>query len=74
VLENHGYLLAEAALRRHQPGLGRVEAPLAPPWPELLDPEVAAAVLRGSGRRLSLRRWWRRRAGSADVTSGRGPP
>ena len=61
VLENHGYLLAEAALRRHQPGLATHAATVAPPAPELLDPARARAALRGSGRRLSLARLLRRR-------------
>jgi NTE family protein len=64
VLENHGYLLAEAAVRRHQPGLVAVDAPLAPPWPQWLDPERARRALRDSAGQLSLarlaRRWARR--------------
>jgi NTE family protein len=61
VLENHGYLLAEAALRRHQPGLATRDAPLAPPWPALLDTERARQALRRSSRRLSPSRSLSRR-------------
>jgi NTE family protein len=62
VLENHGYLLAEAALRRHQRALVAIHAPLAPPRSDLLDDARAAAALRDSRKRFSLRRWlarWR---------------
>jgi hypothetical protein len=56
VLENHGYLLTEAALRRHVPSLlAASEAPPAVPHPEWFPParteaEIRAALL-GSARR-----------------------
>jgi NTE family protein len=71
VLENHGYLLAEAALRRHLPALVAQPAPVVPPRPDLLDPVRAAAALRGSGSRFSLRRWWARGRGAGAGTAPR---
>jgi len=61
VLENHGYLLAEAALRRHQPALVVHDAPLVAPRPDLLGAQRAAAALATSAQRLSPRRWLERR-------------
>lgn len=59
VLENHGYLLAEAAIRRHAPGL--IEpfvAPFAIPHPEWMDEARVAEALHGSHKwRLPLGRW-----------------
>jgi NTE family protein len=61
VLENHGYLLAQAALRRHVPELLPDSAPPPrPPHPEWLpparcEPEIRAALAQ-SGRRKMLGR------------------
>jgi NTE family protein len=50
VLENHGYLMADTAIRSHAQALAA--APSAPrvPHPEWMDEERAAAALRESGR------------------------
>jgi NTE family protein len=57
VLENHGYLLADAAIKRHLPHL----LPANPPplrLPHRWLPEAdAESALRDSGRRLLLGRW-----------------
>ena len=45
VLERHGYLVADAAIRRHQPELIRVQAPLLPPHPDVADPAVVDRAL-----------------------------
>ncbi|MGN6300010.1 MAG: patatin-like phospholipase family protein [Angustibacter sp.] len=57
VLERHGYLVADRAVRRHAPSLVRIDAPVRPPHEEVADPVVAAAALRGSARRTLLGRW-----------------
>lgn len=56
VLENHGYWLTEAALRRHVAGLIPADAP-APrtPHPEWMDEDRVRDALRASGKR----RWFR---------------
>lgn len=52
VLENHGYLLAAAAIATHQPDLVREPAPpVAAPHPDWLDEERVRAALRNSHRR-----------------------
>jgi NTE family protein len=56
VLERHGYLTADAALRRHAAHLVRRPVPLDPPHPEVADPAVALAALAGSERRTVLGR------------------
>jgi NTE family protein len=50
VLENHGYLIAETAIRRHAPELATESPPLEVPHPEWLDEERAAAALADSAR------------------------
>jgi NTE family protein len=51
VLENHGYLLADIALRKHARGLVKGEAPEPrPPYPDWLDEARAANALRESGK------------------------
>jgi NTE family protein len=59
VLENHGYLMAETALRSHVPGLTADGAP-APraPHPEWMDEERAATALRDSGTTKLFSRGW----------------
>jgi NTE family protein len=58
VLENHGYILAEAAIRRHLPDLPSPgPAPYAVPHPEWMDePNVRAALRDSHERRLPLGR------------------
>jgi NTE family protein len=51
VLENHGYLLADIALRKHARGLVKGEAPEPrPPYRDWLDEARAANALRESGK------------------------
>jgi NTE family protein len=53
VLMNHGYLLADIAVRTHVPHLIKQEQPKAIPYPALMDETEARKVLAGSDRR-----WW----------------
>ena len=53
VLENHGYLLADAAIRRYAASLANQPMPdPLPPHPELMDPVAAAAALKDSSKRV----------------------
>ncbi|HEX3002657.1 MAG TPA: patatin-like phospholipase family protein [Angustibacter sp.] len=63
VLERHGYLVADRAVRQHAAALVHIDAPVRPPHEQVADPVVAAAALRGSARRTVLGRW-RREQGS----------
>lgn len=56
-LENHGYLLADAAVRRHVPDLIRIDAELQVPYPEWLDEARVRRALRDSGKRKLLGRY-----------------
>lgn len=58
-LENHGYLLADAAVRTHvDPSLLAPEAPApAAPHPDWLDRHRVEHALRDSGKRKLLGRW-----------------
>ena len=60
VLENHGYVLADAAVRRYVPFLAEDSAPPpTPPHPSLMDPDVAEAAVIGSPKRkLPFGRGW----------------
>jgi NTE family protein len=52
ILMNHGYTLAEAAIRRHMPGWVAPEAPAAvPPYPEWMDEARVDVALKESGKR-----------------------
>jgi NTE family protein len=52
VLENHGYLLAEAAIRKHVPLLAEASAaPLSVPHPDWLDEDKVRHALRKSHKR-----------------------
>lgn len=57
VLERHGYLVADHHVRAHAPEMVAVDAPLAPPHPEVADPAVADAVLAHSAERRLLGRF-----------------
>jgi NTE family protein len=50
VLENHGYLMAETAIRSHAAGLALNGPAAAPPFPEWLDERKAADALRDSAK------------------------
>jgi NTE family protein len=50
VLENHGYLMADTAVRSHAPQLMTGAPAAQPPFPEWMDEEKAAAALRESGK------------------------
>jgi hypothetical protein len=62
VLENHGYLLADAAIRRVGAGVSEIELPPLPPHPGWMDDERVRAALTGSSRRTRLGRLRPRRA------------
>jgi NTE family protein len=57
VLERHGYLVADAAIHRHQPELIRVQAPLRPPHADVADPVVVERALRRSAPRTLFGHW-----------------
>jgi NTE family protein len=56
VLENHGYLMAEAAIRRRSPHLIRGDAPPAVPHPDWMDGDRVRNALTGSDKRTFLGR------------------
>jgi hypothetical protein len=57
VLENHGYLMADAAIVRHVEALLPAPVPaLSVPHPEWMDEARVRAALRDSGRRRFLGR------------------
>lgn len=57
VLENHGYRMADIAVRRHAAGLTEPGAPdPAPPWPRWLDEDDARAALEHSDETKLFRR------------------
>lgn len=62
VLENHGYLLADAAIRRAGPGVSGIELPPLPPHPGWMDGERVRAALAAGSRRTRLGRLRPRRA------------
>jgi NTE family protein len=57
VLENHGYLMADAAIQRRVPHLIRLQSPLAVPYPDWMDGERVRNALRSSDERTFLGRW-----------------
>ncbi len=62
VLENHGYLLADAALRRRGLSGGVIEtAPPEPPHPRWMGPGRVREALASSSRRTLVGRLWPRR-------------
>lgn len=63
VLENHGYLVAAAVMRRRRGdllplGAGVASPAPAPPHPEWMDEARVRAAMRDSHRRVSPRRWF----------------
>jgi NTE family protein len=55
VLENHGYLLADAAVKRHVPALlPSVAPPLVVPYPDWMDESRVRGALKDSGHRSLL--------------------
>lgn len=50
ILENHGYLMADIALKVHVPNLWRPTPVAQPPYPAWLDDEKAQKALRGSSK------------------------
>ena len=56
VLENHGYLMAEAGIRALTPALPKREAPASVPHPEWMDPERVRNALGDSDKRRLLGR------------------
>ncbi|HEY2716603.1 MAG TPA: hypothetical protein VGI73_10340 [Solirubrobacterales bacterium] len=68
VLENHGYLLADAALRSDglTAAAGIEPRPPLPPHPRWMDPERVRAALGASSRRTPLGRLRPRRAGRSE--------
>ncbi len=57
VLENHGYLMAEATIRRRSPHLIQRDAPPTVPHPDWMDGERVRHALTGSDKRTFLGRW-----------------
>lgn len=57
VLENHGYLVAAAALERRWQTFGLAAAPLQVPYPEWLEPAAVRTALRESAQRKIWGRW-----------------
>jgi len=58
VLENHGYLVCEAAIRTHASEWSVIQAPLVTPHAEWMDEDrVTAALANSHRRRLPLGRW-----------------
>ena len=56
VLVNHGYLLADAALRRHCSALITIDAGATVPYPQYLDGAVVKKALKGSAKHRLLNR------------------
>ena len=53
VLQNHGYFLADIAVKRHTPGLlPAVPPPLGPPFPDWFPPNVSEAQIKEALKEL----------------------
>ena len=50
IVENHGYLMTDVALKVHVPTLWQPTSPAQPPYPEWLDDEEAQAALKDSAK------------------------
>jgi len=57
ILANHGYCLADIALRAHAPSFVRIAAPFAVPYPEWMDEARVDRVLHYSDKRSRFLRW-----------------
>jgi hypothetical protein len=51
ILINHGYYLAEAAIKRHIPTLARASKACNPPYPKWMDKGKVATALKHSDKR-----------------------
>jgi NTE family protein len=58
ILENHGYVMGDLAIRRHARELGRLEAPFVVPHRDIIDPAKVREALRLSHSRLYFWRRW----------------
>ena len=58
VLENHGYALADAAVKKHAANIVTTPQPLNVPHPEWLDELKVRSALRDSGKVRILGRGW----------------
>ena len=58
ILENHGYFMADLAVRRHARHLGDMTVAFQTPHPEFVDPDVVGDALRVSHSRLYFWRRW----------------
>lgn len=58
ILENHGYAMADLALRRHARHLGDVSKPFEVPHRDVLDPVTVSRRLRNSHSRLHFWQRW----------------
>jgi NTE family protein len=58
ILENHGYFMADLAIRRHARHLGNLSVAFRVPHPDYVDPDDVRAALRVSHSRLYFWRRW----------------
>ncbi|MDX1508930.1 MAG: patatin-like phospholipase family protein, partial [Woeseiaceae bacterium] len=58
ILENHGYVMADLAIRRHARHLGDMTAPFVVPHRDMIDEHVARKALEHSHSRLKFWRRW----------------
>jgi NTE family protein len=57
VIENHGYVMAEAAIQKHAPDLISIAAPLQVPYPLWQDEARVRVAMAESHKRRLLGRW-----------------
>jgi len=57
ILENHGYLLAEAAIKEYMLHLIRISAPLLIPHSQWMDKDKVKSALKESHKRVTLKRF-----------------
>ena len=58
ILENHGYFMADLAIRRHARHLADMTAEFRVPHRDVLDPAIVRSELRRSHSRLFFWRRW----------------
>jgi len=58
ILENHGYFMADLAIRRHARHLGDMTVPFEVPHPDYVDADIVREALRVSHSRLYFWRRW----------------